>query len=112
MRFMTLLKSSGDFGPPPPEVFGAIAALGDQAGKTLVESAGLSLPADSVRVSLNGGQITRTDGCDSVSADAYAIYEVADLDEATAWATKFLDVHRKHWPAWEGTVEIRQTFGA
>jgi hypothetical protein len=26
-------------------------------------------------------------------------------------ATEFMELHRKHWPGWEGETEIRQMFG-
>jgi hypothetical protein len=38
----------------------------------------------------------------------YAVYDTASKAEAIAWATRFLDLHKQHWPGWEGEVEVRQ----
>jgi hypothetical protein len=27
------------------------------------------------------------------------------------WATRFMEIHREHWPGWEGEAEVRQIFG-
>jgi hypothetical protein len=64
MRFMTLIKSAEKVGPPPPELFQAIARLGDEARQAgvLVETAGLMPTAAGARVRLDGGQISTSEG--------------------------------------------------
>ena len=37
----------------------------------------------------------------------YAIFDVESEDEALDLATKFMDMHRVHWPAFEGECEMR-----
>lgn len=111
MRFITLLAASGDFGAPPPQIFAAIGQLAGEAGKALVDNAGLAGPDGSVTATLAGGKITDVKGVTTSSAEAFAIYDVADLDEAVGWARKFLECYKNNWPGWEGTVEIRQLFG-
>ena len=32
-------------------------------------------------------------------------------EEAIEGARRFMELHRKHWPGWEGETEIRQVFG-
>ena len=32
-------------------------------------------------------------------------------EEALEWATRFMDLHAKHWPEWTGETEVRQIFG-
>jgi hypothetical protein len=31
--------------------------------------------------------------------------------EALEGALRFMELHKKHWPGWEGETEIRQVFG-
>ena len=28
--------------------------------------------------------------------------------EAIEWATRFMNLHKQHWPGWEGETELRQ----
>lgn len=37
----------------------------------------------------------------------YALIEVGSRDEAVELATRFMEIHRKHWPEFEGTCEVR-----
>ena len=37
----------------------------------------------------------------------FAIYELESEAEALEWVRQFLDLHRQHWPAWQGEVTIR-----
>jgi len=111
---MTLLKSAGNFGMPPQELFAALGALGEelQATGVLVETAGLAPTAASPLVKLADDTITVTNGFEGAgTVDAYAIYEVESIDDAVKLAQSFLEIHQKYWPAWSGEVEVRQTFG-
>ncbi|MGX1808418.1 hypothetical protein ACWIGI_22085 [Nocardia sp. NPDC055321] len=117
MRVMTLLKSAADFGMPPAELFDALAEFGAEATKAgvLAETAGLTPTAGSTLITLTGGEISTTNGFDqpvSETVAAYAIYEVETVEEAAEWGFRFAELHRKHWPAWEGRIEVRQTFGS
>ena len=29
-------------------------------------------------------------------------------EEAIEWATRFMNLHKQHWPGWEGEIELRQ----
>lgn len=64
MRFMTLVKSTEDSGPPPPKLMEAIAKLSEEASKggTLLEAGGLAPTAASNRVRLSKGKILVLDG--------------------------------------------------
>jgi hypothetical protein len=115
MRFMTLIKSAenGKFGPPPPELFQAIAMIGTEAAKAgvLVETAGLLPTSAGARVRLTGGRIAEIEGpFDSghEMVGGYAIFNVGSRQEAIDWVKRFMDAHREHWKGWEGETEIRQ----
>ena len=42
----------------------------------------------------------------------YAIFDVKTKEEAVEWSTRFMDLHRQHWPDWEGETEVRQIMGS
>jgi hypothetical protein len=115
MRFMMLVKSSGNSGPPPKELMDAIAKLGADASKsgTMIETGGLAPAAMSTRVRLAQGKITAIDGPFAETKElvgGYAIFEFKSKQEAIDSTLHFMELHRKYWPGWEGETEIRQIF--
>ena len=111
MKFMTMVTTTnGDkAGPPPPELMNAIMQLGIDAGKAMVENGGMQLTATA---RIEGGELI-VDGPYAEAKEAvggYAIYVLDTTEEAIEFVKKFLELHRKHWPAWEGEVLIRQIF--
>jgi hypothetical protein len=117
MRFLTMVKSRETSGPPPQKLIDAIAKLGAQATKDglLIETGGLFPAATGARVRVSGGKLTVTDGPFSESKEVvggYAIFEVTSKEEAIEQGRKFMELHREHWPGWEGECEIRQIFPA
>jgi hypothetical protein len=94
----------------------AIAKLGEDATKagTMVESGGLAPPAMSTHVRLTKGKVAVTDGPFAETKEVvggYAIFEVASKQEMIDATVHFMELHREHWPGWEGETEIRQVFG-
>jgi hypothetical protein len=41
----------------------------------------------------------------------YAQFELKSKEEAVEGALRFMELHKKHWPGWEGKTEIRQMVG-
>jgi hypothetical protein len=116
MRFMMLVKSAENFGPPPKALMDAIGELAQEAVKTgtMVESGGLSPTAMSTRVRVSGGNVTAIDGPFTESKEVvggFAVFELKSKQEALEGALRFMELHKKHWPGWEGETEIRQIFG-
>jgi hypothetical protein len=116
MRFMTMVKSvEGRGGPPPKALMDAIMNLGMEASKAgvLVESGGLAPTVKGGRVTLFGGKVTVLDGPFSEAKEViggYAVYDLKSKAEAMEWARRFMELHREHWPGWEGEAEVRQIF--
>jgi hypothetical protein len=117
MRFIIMVKSPENpaAGPPPQKLMQAIGELGQEAAKAgvFVETGGLLPSAMGARMRLASGQITVTDGPFAEAKEVfggYAIYKVASKAEAIAWTRRFMDLHKQHWPGWEGECEIRQLF--
>lgn len=116
MRFMTMVKASEDCGQAPQVLMEAMAVGAAEAARagTLVESAGLAPTAGSKRVRLEAGRITVSDGPFTEAKEVvggYAVLETASLAEAVESAVWLLDLHRQHWPGWEGEVDVRQIVG-
>ena len=119
MRFLTLIKSAENaaFGPPPPQLFQAIARLGGEAARAgvLVDTAGLLPTSAGARVRLHGGQISTIEGPFGSGHDVvggYAIFNVQSKQEAIEWAKQFMELHNEHWKGWEGETEVRQLIQA
>jgi hypothetical protein len=116
MRFMMLVKHAKNPGPPPKELMDAITILSEEAVKagTMLGSGGLAPIEQSTRVRVSKGQLTVTDGPFTEAKEVvggYAQFELKSKQEAIDGAVRFMELHRKHWPGWEGETEIRQIFG-
>jgi hypothetical protein len=116
MRFMMLVKSAELKGPPPKALMDAIAKLSDEAVKsgTMVGSGGLAPVAASTHVRVAGGKLTVVDGPFTEAKEViggFAMFELKSKEEALHGAVRFMELHKEHWPEWEGETEIRQIFG-
>ena len=116
MKFMMLVKHAENSGMPPQELMEAIGKLSAEAVKagTMIASGGLAPTARSTRVRVSGGQIQLIDGPFTEAKEViggYAQFELPSKEEALKGAVQFMELHRKHWPGWEGETEIRQMFG-
>jgi len=116
MKFMMLVKHAENQGPPPKELMDAIAKLSEEAAKdrTMLGSGGLAPMEQSTRVRVSGGQLKVIDGPFTEAKEViggYAQFELKSKQEAIDGAVRFMELHRKHWPGWEGETEIRQIFG-
>jgi len=116
MRFLTLVKSAEKAGPPPPALMGAIAKLGEEAGKAgVMRGMGGCLPSTSgARIRLAGGKLRVAEGPfpDAETIGGWCFWEFPSRKEAIEWSSRFLELHKQHWPGWEGEVELRQLFDA
>jgi hypothetical protein len=117
MRYMSIVKSSEAHrqGPPPQALMDAIAKLSEEATKAgaMVDMGGLLPSANGFRVRLSRGKLTITDGPFSEAKEViggYAVFSVGSREEVVEWAKRFMDLHKQHWPEWEGEAEVRQMF--
>lgn len=117
MKYLSFVRHSEKYreGPMPP---GFMEKMGEFAEKSrrdgsLVDTGGLLPSKDGARVQLRNGKITATDGPFAESKEViggWAIIEAKSKEEAVRIATEFMDVHRKHWPGFEGECEVRPMF--
>jgi len=117
MRYLTFIRSSESYreSPPPTALMEAMGKFVEKSFKdgTLVDTGGLRPSNDGVRVRLAGGKITVTDGPFSESKEViggWAILKVDSKTEAIRIATELIELHRKHWPGFEGESEVRPMF--
>jgi hypothetical protein len=116
MRFMMIVKHGENQGMPPQELMDAIAKLAEEQTKagTMLGSGGLRPTAEGARVRLSGGKVTATDGPFTEAKEViggYAQFELKSKEEALESAVRFMELHKKHWPGWEGETEVRQMYG-
>jgi hypothetical protein len=116
MRYMMIVKHRENQGPPPKELMDAIAKSAEEEVKTgrMVGTGGLGPTALGARVRLSGGKLTVTDGPFTEAKEViggYAQFDLKSRDEAIKSAVEFMELHKKHWPGWEGETEVRQMFG-
>ena len=115
MRFMTIVKHAENSGAPPRELMDAIAKLAEEATKagTMVANGGLTPTATGASVRLHRGKVTVVDGPFTEAKEViggFAIFELKSRQEAVEKAVRFMELHKKHWPGWEGEAEVRQMF--
>jgi hypothetical protein len=113
MRYMMMVKSTENAGPPPQALMDAMGKLIEDATKSgqLIESGGLASSSRGTRVGLRGGKLSVTDGPFTEAKEVfggYAVFEFKSKKEATDAAVSFMELHARHWPGWEGETEIRQ----
>jgi len=107
MKFLTMVKTlNPDVAiNPPPALMSAIVQLGMEAGARMTETGGMTLAGT---VTTRKGALT-TDGPFAETKEmvgGYAIYELETEAEIVDWTQRFVELHRKHWPEWDGEVTI------
>ena len=118
MRYMFIVKGSESFaesGPPPAALFEAIGRLTEEAVKEgkMVSFGGLKPTSTGARMRITNGKLVTTDGPFSESKEViggFTIFNLASREEALEEARGFMELHRIHWPEWQGEVEIREMY--
>jgi hypothetical protein len=113
MRYMMIVKHKEAQGMPPKELMDAIGKLSEEAIKngTLLGNGGLLPTSAGASVRLSGGRVTVTDGPFTEAKEiigGYALFELKSKEEAVEAARYFMELHKKHWPGWEGETEVRE----
>ena len=114
MKYLMLIKHAESYRnqPIPQGLLDAMGKFVEQESRSgvLKDTAGLRGTAEGVRVRLSGGKLKVTDGPFTEAKEivgGYALVEVKSRDEALRVAREFMDLHRVHWPAFEGECELR-----
>ncbi|HEU4620496.1 MAG TPA: YciI family protein [Gammaproteobacteria bacterium] len=117
MKYLSFVRhpeSYREAGPPPAlmEAMGKFVQKSFADG-TVIDTGGLLPSKEGVRVRLAKGKIKVTDGPFTESKEViggWAILNAASKEEAVRIATEFMELHRKHWPGFEGESELRPIF--
>ena len=117
MKYLTFIRHSESYreSGPPAALMEAMGKFVERSFKdvTLVDTGGLLPSKDGVRLRLAKGKITVTDGPFTESKEViggWAILKADSRAEALRVATEFMELHRKHWPEFEGEAEVRPMF--
>jgi hypothetical protein len=118
MRFMMFIKHTENYKMEdvPQSLFGAMGEFVGEAMKSgvMVDTNGLQPTAKGKKVRLAGGKLSVIDGPFVETKEVvggYAIVETKSYEEAMKLATQFMELHRVHWPAFEGECEVRPVEG-
>ena len=114
MRYMMFIKHTQDYANVnvPAGLYEDMGKFIEETTKSgnFVEGAGLQPTAAGTRVRLKDGKITVTDGPFVESKEivgGYALIDAKSREEALALARRFMELHLKHWPTFEGECEMR-----
>ena len=114
MIYMMLIKHTGAYrGKKPPQAL--MDAMGEFVGENIkkgkfLEGAGLKSSHRGKRIRLHDGKMSIIDGPFAETKELVGGFAIMDLENAAAAlevATKFMDLHRIHWPEFEGESELR-----
>jgi hypothetical protein len=114
MKCLMLIKHSESYRAEPipqalMDAMGDFVAEGLRSG-VLKDTAGLRSTAEGFRVRSSGNRLKVTDGPFTEAKEVvggYALVEVASKEEALEVARQFMELHRVHWPAFDGECEVR-----
>jgi hypothetical protein len=121
MRFMMLMiplgyEAASPGTMPPAEAVAAMMEYNEalkEAG-VLITLDGLHPPSMGARISFAGGKPVVTDGPFTEAKEViggYALVDVPSKKDALEVARQFMELHRLHWPSFEGESEVRQLEG-
>ena len=114
MRYMMFIKHREDFdvSKVPQSLFGAMDKfIADSAARgEFIDGGGHQPSKAGKRVRLAKGKITTIDGPFTEAKEivgGYSIMECRDDAHALKCAQDFMELHRTHWPEFEGECEVR-----
>ena len=117
MRYMFLTSGAETGAIPPQAMIDAIEKLTEQemaAGRMIARGGLMPTAMGSARIESRRGKLKLTDGPFAETKEVlggFAIFEFATREDALAAARSFMELHRQHWPEWEGVCEMRPMFG-
>jgi len=112
MRYMMFIKHTEDYrnADVPASLYEEMGKFIEETTKSGNFVSGAGLQPSSARVRLSNRKITVTDGPFAESKEivgGYAIMDAKSREEALALARRFMELHLKHWPTFEGECEVR-----
>ena len=114
MKYLMMIKHSEKYRSEaiPQGLMDAMGVFVAESMKSgiLKDTAGLKGTAEGFRVRSSGGRLSVTDGPFTETKEVvggFAMVEVPSREEALKVAREFMELHRVHWPAFDGECEVR-----
>jgi hypothetical protein len=108
-------KARQGFRISPKELMEAIGKISQEAvaSGAMIGNGGLKPMAQGARVQLKGGKLSVVDGPFAEAKEiigGYAEFELKSKEEAVESAVRFMELHQKYWPGWDGETEVREMY--
>ena len=117
MKYLAFIRHSESYREeaPPPALMEAMGRFVQQSlqNGSLVDTGGLLPSKDGFRIRLAKGAISMTDGPFVETKEVIGGWAIINADskaEAVRIAREFMELHRTHWPRFEGETEVRPMF--
>jgi hypothetical protein len=115
MRYMVFVKMAEDPGEAPAALYEAMdKELGQAfADGTIIFAGGLGGGDQVTEIRVSAGIVTTTDGPFAEAKEVvggFSILETRSRDEAIENARRVIELHKEHWPGWEGAVEVHPIY--
>lgn len=114
MKYLSIIRTSEKYRDtrPPAALEEAMGKLIEKNLKTgaLIDTGGLAPSRDGFRMRVAGGKLTTTDGPFAESKEViggWAVMKADSREEILRLTAEFLELHKKHWPEFEGECEVR-----
>jgi hypothetical protein len=117
MKYLTFIRHAESYraAEPPRALMEAMNLFVQKCLQdgSLLDTGGLLPSKDGFRIRLAKGVISMTDGPFVETKEViggWAILETDSKSEALRVAKEFMELHRVHWPQFEGEAEVRPMF--
>jgi|SRR6187399_871965 hypothetical protein len=114
MKYLMLIKSSERYRGDaiPQALLDAMGKFVDEGFKSgvLKDTAGLKSTSEGFRVRSSAGKLHMTDGPFTEAKEViggFAMVDVESKEKAREVARQFMELHRVHWPSFDGECEVR-----
>jgi hypothetical protein len=114
MKYLMFIRHSEDYRQKKVpqslmDAMGVFVQKGFESG-VLKDTAGLKPTSEAFKIRLSAGKLQTTDGPFAETKEViggYALVEVDSKEKAREIAHQFMELHRQHWPEFEGESEVR-----
>ena len=117
MKYLTFIRHPESYrsSPPPAALMEAMRGFVERCKRdgSLVDTGGLLPSKDGLRIRLSGGKLTVIDGPFTEAKEiigGWAILQGKTREDVVRVSKEFMELHRKHWPEFEGECEVRPMF--
>lgn len=112
MPFLSIVKSS-EGQKAPQALMDAMDKFVQESLRngSVLQTGGLGPSSKGARFRVSKGKLTMTDGPFAEAKEVlggYAVLAAKTREAALADARRFMELHQRYWPEWEGECEVRE----